>query len=60
MNQYTLTVYDPSGEKLLEETIEAENDDKAKELCEQRLADENYSNHTSRMTRSGKLVHFHR
>jgi hypothetical protein len=58
---YTLTVFDPSGKKLLDESFQANNDDEAKKAGEKRLKEENYENHSSRVTSpTGQLVHFHR
>ncbi|MGO4887500.1 YhzD family protein [Anaerobacillus sp. MEB173] len=60
MKTYVITVFDKSGEKLFEESFEAKDDKEAKEIGQRRLAEENYSEHTSRVTRSsGGLVHFH-
>ncbi|HEU5140800.1 MAG TPA: YhzD family protein [Bacillales bacterium] len=61
MPNYTLTVFDKSGETLLDETFEAKDENEAKEIGEKRLKDEGYEHHTNRMTSSaGKLVLFHR
>ncbi|OLO36423.1 hypothetical protein BTR23_15245 [Alkalihalophilus pseudofirmus] len=60
MADYYLTVYDQSGEQLLNETIQAANDEEAKKVGEQKLAEGNYSEHTHRLTRAGKLILFHR
>jgi len=60
MNSYYLTVFSPTGEKLLEENFEAASDDEAKVIGEKRLSEGNYTEHTMRLTRSGKLILFHR
>ncbi|PLT31236.1 YhzD family protein [Peribacillus deserti] len=61
MKNYKLTVFDVSGEKLLDETIQAENDDQAKALGTGRLEEKGYQEHTHRCTApTGKLVLFHR
>ncbi len=60
MGTYFLTVYSPTGEKLLNVSFEAENDTEAKKIGEKRLLEESYHNYTSRLTCSGKLILFHR
>jgi hypothetical protein len=61
MKTYTLTVFDKSGEKLLEETFEAASEAEAKKIGEQILREKNYHDKTHRCTSSsGKLVLFHR
>lgn len=61
MKTYNLTVFDKSGEKLLDETFEAENNEKAKEVGTSRLKEEGYSEHTHRcVSPDAKLVLFHR
>ncbi|OZU87908.1 hypothetical protein CIL03_14495 [Virgibacillus indicus] len=61
MKTYTLTVFDKSGEKLLDETFEATNNEEAKEIGQARLNDEGYSEHTHRcVTQDAKLILFHR
>ncbi|MDY7221689.1 YhzD family protein [Halalkalibacterium halodurans] len=57
---YFLTVYDPTGEKLLDEQLEASSDAEAKELGKLKLKEHGYEEHTHRMIRSGKLLLFHR
>ncbi|RID86152.1 YhzD family protein [Peribacillus asahii] len=57
---YKLTVFEPSGEKLLDEAFTAEHDKQAKEIGERLLKEKNYSEFTHRCTSSaGKLVLFH-
>jgi hypothetical protein len=61
MKTYTLTVFDKSGEKLLEETFEAASEAEAKKVGEQKLREKNYHDKTHRCTSSsGKLILFHR
>ncbi|MCK6255861.1 hypothetical protein M1K46_15440 [Fictibacillus sp. WQ 8-8] len=61
MNKYFLTVYDKSGEKLLDETIQAQDDQQAKTLGEERLKEKEYSERTHRLTSpAGALLLFHR
>ncbi|MFS0824370.1 YhzD family protein [Bacillus sp. 1P02SD] len=58
---YVLTVFDKTGEKLLEETFEAATEKEAKETGEKILKEKNYLETTHRCTSSaGKLVLFHR
>ncbi|WP_044748814.1 YhzD family protein [Bacillus alveayuensis] len=61
MKTYTLTVFEKNGEKLLDETFEAANDEEAKKIGEQKLREKNYHEKTHRCTSSsGKLILFHR
>ncbi|MGC4377893.1 YhzD family protein [Fictibacillus sp. Mic-4] len=61
MKTYFLTAFDKSGEKLLDETIQAENDQEAKKLGEARLKEANCHEHTHRLTSpAGQLLLFHR
>ncbi|WP_209122778.1 YhzD family protein [Alkalihalobacillus sp. BA299] len=60
MADYYLTVFNQSGEQLLNETIQAASDEEAKRIGEQKLAEANYSAHPHRLTRAGKLLLFHR
>lgn len=61
MKTYVLTVFDKTGEKLLDESFEATNDQEAKKLGEERLAQEGYLEHTHRcVSPDAKLVLFHR
>ncbi len=60
MNSYKLTAFSKNGEKLLDESFEAENDEKAKELGEHLLVEKNLNNKTFRCTSTkGKLILFH-
>lgn len=60
MKEYYLTVYSPSGEHLVNESFTASSDDEAKKIAEQKLSEQNYLDHTHRLTRSGNLLLFGR
>ncbi|GIO25669.1 YhzD family protein [Ornithinibacillus bavariensis] len=61
MKKYVLTVFDKTGEKLLDESFEAANDEEAKILGEERLAKDGYLEYTHRcVSPEAKLVLFHR
>ncbi|MDQ0162994.1 YhzD family protein [Bacillus alveayuensis] len=61
MPTYTLTVFNQKGEKLLDETFEAENENEAKKIGTEKLREHNYLETTHRCTSSsGKLILFHR
>ncbi|GLH63734.1 YhzD family protein [Parageobacillus sp. G301] len=61
MPTYTLTAFEKNGEKLLDETFEAANDEEAKKIGEQKLREHNCHDKTHRcVTSSGKLILFHR
>ncbi len=58
---YVLTVFDKTGEKLLEESFEAASEKEAKVTGEKILKEKNYLETTHRCTSTkGKLVLFHR
>lgn len=58
---YALTVFDQSGEKLLDESFTAKNDEEAKKIGQARLEEEGYSDRTHRcVTPEAKLILFHR
>ncbi|MCT8139485.1 hypothetical protein H1D32_18305 [Anaerobacillus sp. CMMVII] len=60
MRGYVLTVFDESGHLLVDEKFQANDDREAKKIGEQKLAELNYKNFPSRVTRSsGGLVLFH-
>lgn len=60
MKTYKLTAFESSGEKILDEAFQAENDDAAKELGEKLLSEKNLLDKTYRCTSpSGKLLLFH-
>ncbi|MFD1360972.1 YhzD family protein [Lentibacillus salinarum] len=61
MRQYFLTVFDKSGEKLLDESFDASGNDEAKQIGRKRLDEEGYHEHTHRcVSPEAKLVLFHR
>lgn len=61
MKSYALTVFEQSGEKLLDETFEAANDEEAKNISQTRLDEKGYSEHTHRcVSPEAKLILFHR
>lgn len=58
---YVLTVFDPSGDKLLDEAIEATNDEEGKSLAEKLLKEHAYEEHTHRfVSPDARLLLFHR
>ncbi|MFL6558298.1 MAG: YhzD family protein [Bacillus sp. (in: firmicutes)] len=60
MKTYKITVFESNGEKLLDESFQAEHDEAAKELGEKLLAKKNLLERTHRCTSpSGKLLLFH-
>ncbi|HHY22319.1 MAG TPA: hypothetical protein GX525_10685 [Bacilli bacterium] len=59
MHEYMLTVFEKTGELLLEEKIEATSDEAAKEAATKKLEENQYIEHTHRLVRSGKLIMFH-
>lgn len=59
MKTYHVTAYSKSGEKLLDETFEAENNAQAKEIGEQILKEKNCWEETHRVVSpTGELVLF--
>ncbi|MCZ0757015.1 YhzD family protein [Anoxybacillus sp. J5B_2022] len=61
MPMFTLTAFDKNGEKLLDETFEAANEEEAKKIGEQKLREHHCYDKTHRCTTSsGKLILFHR
>ncbi|WP_174616199.1 YhzD family protein [Virgibacillus ihumii] len=61
MKTYNLTVFDKSGEKLMDESFEAANNEEAKKVGTARLEEEGYNEHTHRcVSPEAKLVLFHR
>ncbi len=57
---YKLTAFEANGEKILDETFQAENDEAAKKLGEELLAEKNLLDKTHRCTSpAGKLLLFH-
>ena len=61
MRTYTVTVFSKKGEKLLDETFEAKNNEEAKSIGDERLSEAGYRDYTHRcVSPDGKLVLFHR
>ncbi len=61
MKNYYLTVFNPDGEKLLDESFSAANDEEAKKIGEQKLEEKGYTEHTHRLVNpEAKLLLFHR
>lgn len=60
MYEYFITVFNPSGETALEQRFESESDEAAKKKGKAMLQEQNYAELTHRLTRSGKLLLFHR
>lgn len=61
MKNYVLTVFTKSGEKLLDESFTAENDDEAKLKGKKRLEEEGYLEETHRLvTEDARLLLFER
>ncbi|MCA1530929.1 hypothetical protein I6F46_38815, partial [Bradyrhizobium yuanmingense] len=57
MPMYTLTAFERDGEKLLDETFEAANDEEAKKIGEQKLRERGCWEKTHRcVNASGKLI----
>ncbi|WP_043933151.1 YhzD family protein [Bacillus sp. EB01] len=60
MKTYKLTVFEQDGEKLLDDSFQAENDDQAKEIGMKALEEKGFSEKTYRCTSpAGKLILFH-
>ncbi|MDQ0337496.1 hypothetical protein J2S00_000266 [Caldalkalibacillus uzonensis] len=60
MKTYHVTVFSKTGEKLLDDTFEANDDQQAKEIGEQILKEKNYWEETHRVVSpTGKLLLFH-
>lgn len=61
MPVYTLTVFEKSGEKLMDENFEATNEKEAKRVGMELLTEKGFHEKTHRCVNSkGKLVLFHR
>lgn len=59
MSEYVLTVFSKSGEKLLDESFEAEHEPAAKEYGRKRLKTEGYQEYPHRLvTADAKLILF--
>ncbi|KIY21926.1 MULTISPECIES: YhzD family protein [Mesobacillus] len=60
MDTYKLTAFESNGEKLMDESFQAGNDDEAKEIGAKMLEEKNLSDKTHRCTSPrGKLILFH-
>lgn len=60
MKTYKLTAFETNGEKILDASIQAEDDNAAKQMAEKLLAEKNLLESTHRCTSpSGKLLLFH-
>ncbi len=60
MKPYKFTAFEPTGELLIEETWNFENDEEAKRKGEAGIAEKGFSNKTHRLVNNaGKLVLFH-
>ncbi|WP_028781947.1 YhzD family protein [Thalassobacillus devorans] len=61
MKAYALTVFAKDGEKLLDESFEAADDNDAKQIGQNKLQEHGYEEHTHRcVAPEGHLVLFHR
>lgn len=61
MNNYTLTAFDKTGKKLLDEGFTAQNDEDAKGLAENKLDELGFSEMAHRcVSADARLVSFHR
>ncbi|MCD7034842.1 hypothetical protein LRR81_11355 [Metabacillus sp. GX 13764] len=61
MGRYFLTVFEKSGEKLLDESFEAASEQEAKEIGAQKLEEKDYAKKTNRCVNdAGKLILFER
>lgn len=60
MQEYTLTVFEKSGEKLLDETFTAQNAEEAKMIGQKKLEEKGYTEKTHRcVSPDAKLILFH-
>ncbi|MBT2759426.1 YhzD family protein [Mesobacillus foraminis] len=60
MDTYKLTAFKSDGEKLLDESFQAENDEDAKKIGTKRLSEKELLDSTHRCTSPrGKLILFH-
>lgn len=61
MNEYVLTVFSKTGEKLLDHAFKADNDDAAKAIGKERIIEDKYEEYTHRLvTAKANLILFHR
>jgi hypothetical protein len=60
MKTYKLTVFESNGEKILDDSFQAENDEAAKQVGIKMLSEKSLTEKTHRCTSSsGKLLLFH-
>lgn len=60
MKSFKITVFEKNGEKLLDETFQANTDTEAKEIGEKLLREKGFEEKTHRCTSpEGKLILFH-
>jgi hypothetical protein len=60
MNTYNLTVFIPNGEKSLDESFQARDDEEAKEIGSRILSEKGLTDHSHRCTSpKGQLLLFH-
>ena len=60
MKMYKLTAFEANGQKIVDENLQAENDEAAKRQGEQLLSEKQLLEKTHRLTTSsGKLLLFH-
>lgn len=60
MDTYKLTAFEPNGEKLIDASFQAANDEEAKEIGTNLLEEKSLSDKTHRCTSPrGKLILFH-
>lgn len=61
LKTYFLTVFEHDGTNVLDDTFQAEGDDKAKEIGQKKLEEHGFAEHTHRcVAPEGHLVLFHR
>ena len=61
MRSYSLTVFNSTGEKLLDESFSAVNDEEAKKVGLTKIEEKEYTEHTYRcVSPDAKLILFHR
>ncbi len=61
MKNFVITVFSKTGEKLLDESFSAPNDEEAKNIGRQKLEEKGYSDYTHRcVTEDARLLLFHR
>jgi len=61
LKNYVLTVFSKTGDKLLDETFQAESNEAAKTVGQKMLEEKDYGEHTHRcVTEDAQLILFHR